>query len=75
MGSVAAAGWALCEAIVTAATADGFQVETEETGSAQGYSSGRSIVTQEGLDSTSRALTLLHEWAHGVLHQGGHALA
>ena len=66
---------ALCEAIVTAATADGFQVETEETGSAQGYSSGRRIVTQEGLDSTSRALTLLHEWAHGVLHQGGHALA
>jgi hypothetical protein len=65
----------LCEAIVTAATADGFQVETEETGSAQGYSSGRRIVTQQGLDSTSRALTLLHEWAHGVLHQDGHALA
>jgi antirestriction protein ArdC len=31
-------------------------------------------VTQEGLDSTSRALTLFHEWAHGVLHQGQHAL-
>ena len=32
---------ALCEVIVTAATVDGFQVETEKTRSAHGYSSGR----------------------------------
>jgi antirestriction protein ArdC len=66
---------ALCEAIVTAATADGFQVDvTAATRGAQGYSVGRRIVTREGLDTTSRALTLFHEWAHGLLHQGVHAL-
>src|SRR5262249_12255969 len=66
---------ALCQAITTAATADGFQVGAERTRGAQGYSQGRRIVTREGLDSTSRALTLLHEWAHGVLHQCVHALS
>jgi len=67
---------ALCQAIVTAASTDGFQVGiSADTEGAQGYSVGRRIVTREGIDSTSRALTLFHEWAHGVLHQGVHALA
>ncbi len=55
--------------IAQAATADGFAVaEQEETQGAEGYSEGRNIVTRRGLPSANRALTLLHEYAHGLLH-------
>jgi len=61
--------------VTQAATADGFLIaEDEHTHGAEGYSLGRQIVTRRGLASVNRALTLLHEWAHGLLHQD-HALA
>lgn len=61
--------------VAQAATADGFAVaEREETRGAEGYSEGRNIGTRRGLASANRALTLLHEYAHGLLHQD-HALA
>jgi len=66
---------AFCSRVVQAATADGFAVaEHEQTHGAEGYSEGRNIVTRRSLASPNRALTLLHEYAHGLLHQD-HALA
>jgi hypothetical protein len=68
---------AFCKRIVQAATADGFVVEEAlHTRGAEGYStSGRRIVTRRGLASGNRAMTLIHEYAHGLLHQGEHELA
>jgi len=66
---------AFCARIIQAATADGFNVaEEDQTHGAEGYNRGRDIVTRWGLASVNRALTLLHEYAHGLLHQD-HALA
>jgi N-terminal domain of anti-restriction factor ArdC len=49
-------------------TADGIVVSEGNTGRAQGYSAGGSIVIREGLDSRSRTLVLLHEYTHELLH-------
>jgi antirestriction factor ArdC-like protein len=63
------------ERLVEAATIDGFTVEqTEYTRGAEGYSQGRRIITRTDLTSMNRALTTLHEYAHGLLHQGVHTL-
>lgn len=47
---------------------DKIQVGEEETGLAQGYSSNGHVGVRAGLDSTSRVLTLVHEYAHELLH-------
>jgi N-terminal domain of anti-restriction factor ArdC len=49
-------------------SADGITVSEGDTGLAQGYSAGGSIVLKEGLDSRSRTLVLLHEYTHELLH-------
>ncbi|GEM_PF-1280365 len=59
---------ALSTAIVHAIQQDGIKLETGATGRAQGYSTGGTIRMKSGLDSTSRVLTLIHEWAHEKLH-------
>jgi hypothetical protein len=67
---------ALYQRIVAAATADGFTVEQSEyTQGAEGFSVARRIVTRSNLVSTNRALTALHEYTHGLLHQGVHPLS
>lgn len=59
--------------LVQAATADGFTVEQEDhTFAAEGYSQGQRIVTRSDLASVNRFLTAVHEYAHGLLHQGVH---
>jgi hypothetical protein len=59
---------ALYTAIASAVQKDGIKLEIDETGRAQGYSSGGTIRLKNGLDSTNRVLTLIHEWAHEKLH-------
>lgn len=67
---------AFYDRVMNAATQDGFLVEqTEQTNGAEGYSVGRRIVTRSNLVSVNRALTAVHEYAHGLLHQGVHPLA
>ncbi len=43
-------------------------LETSHTYGAQGYSSLGTIALREGLASGNKCLTLLHEWAHEVIH-------
>ncbi len=43
-------------------------VETAHTYGAQGYSAVGTIALREGLASGNRCLTLLHEWAHEIMH-------
>lgn len=65
----------LYDRLVQAATADGFRVEqTNDTHGAEGYSQGRLLVTRTGLPSVNRFLTAVHEYGHGLLHQGVHQL-
>lgn len=45
--------------------------ESSDTGRAQGYSAHSEIVLKAGLDSTSKVLVLLHEYAHELLHWEG----
>jgi hypothetical protein len=59
---------ALYTAIANAIQKDGIKLEIGKTGRAQGYSAGGTIRLKDGLDSTSRVLTLIHEWAHEKLH-------
>ncbi len=59
---------ALYTAIAQAVQRDGIKLEIGKTGRAQGYSKGGTIRLKEGLDSTNRVLTLIHEWAHEKLH-------
>lgn len=63
------------EALVTALTAaierDGIHVSEGETRGAEGYSAHKLIVTRPGLPSRNKALTLLHEYAHELLHWDG----
>ncbi len=62
---------ALYDRVRAAATQDGFVVEeSPHTRGAEGYSQSRCLVTRVGLASTNRVLTLLHEYTHGLLHQG-----
>lgn len=58
----------LYTAIANAVQKDGIKLEIGETGRAQGYSKGGTIRLKNGLDSTNRVLTLIHEWAHEKLH-------
>jgi hypothetical protein len=59
---------ALYATIAQAVQQEGITLEIDETGRAQGYSAGGTIRLKNGLDSTSRFLTLIHEWAHEKLH-------
>jgi hypothetical protein len=47
---------------------DGISVNEQATGNAQGYSVGGRIAISEGLDSRNKLLTLIHEYAHELLH-------
>jgi N-terminal domain of anti-restriction factor ArdC len=47
---------------------DNIQVGEESTGLAQGYSSSGHVGVRVGMDSTNRVLTLIHEYAHELLH-------
>jgi len=59
----------LYDAIHRAVQEGGVQVlETAHTYGAQGYSAEGTIALREGLASGNRCLTLLHEWAHEVIH-------
>jgi antirestriction protein ArdC len=49
--------------------ADGIALSEGSTGRAQGYSAGKRIVLREGLDSRTKVLTLVHEYAHEILHR------
>jgi N-terminal domain of anti-restriction factor ArdC len=53
------------------AQADGIQITEEALGRTQGFSQGRRITLRAGLDSRNRVLTLLHEYAHELLHWKG----
>jgi hypothetical protein len=65
----------LYQHLVSAATEDGFTVvESPDTGGAEGFSRRRLIVTRTGLPSVNRALTTIHEYTHGLLHQNVHTL-
>ena len=62
---------AFYERLRDAATLDGFEVEeSPHTRGAEGFSQGRRLITRTGLPSMNRALTALHEYTHGLLHQG-----
>jgi hypothetical protein len=62
----------LCTRLVEVIRADGIIVsEVQDTAGAQGYSAAGRIGLKPGLDSTSRFLTLTHEYAHELLHPKG----
>lgn len=62
---------ALYERLVAAVRRDGISVtESVHTEGAQGYSANKRIVLKPGLDSRSKILVLLHEYAHELLHWG-----
>lgn len=61
---------ALCAQIEQAMQQDGIQVSEGELGLTQGYSSKGRVRVREGMDSTNKVLTLLHEYAHELLHWG-----
>jgi len=59
----------LYDAMYRAVQQGGVQVvETAHTQGAQGYSTIGRIALKEGMTSGSRCLTLLHEWAHEIMH-------
>ncbi len=60
----------LYEKLEVAVRADGISLEEGWTGPAQGYSAGKRIVLRKGLDSRNRFHTLIHEYAHELLHWG-----
>lgn len=55
--------------ISQAVKSSGIELEEGNTGQAQGWSIGGKIILKQGLDSTNRCLTLIHEFAHELLHQ------
>lgn len=63
-----------CEALYDRLTevvkADGIQLIEEERTYGQGYSAKGRIGLKKGLTSTNRFLTLIHEYAHELLHAG-----
>jgi antirestriction protein ArdC len=59
---------ALYARLVQVVSEDGIAVREEATGKAQGYSVGGQIAISEGLDSRNKVLTLIHEYAHELLH-------
>lgn len=58
----------LCARLEQAMQLDGIQVAESELGLTQGYSAKGRVRVREGMDSTSKVLTLLHEYAHELLH-------
>lgn len=54
--------------LVEVVRASGVQVSEEPLANTQGYSAGGRIAIRTGLDSRSQLLTLLHEYAHELLH-------
>ena len=63
-----------CEALYSrlaqVVKADGIRLSEEEKTYGQGYSAKGLIGLKKGLDSTNRFLTLIHEYAHELLHAG-----
>jgi hypothetical protein len=63
-----------CEALYTRLAeiikAEGIRLVEEEKICGQGYSAKGTIGLKKGLDSTNRFLTLIHEYAHELLHAG-----
>jgi antirestriction protein ArdC len=60
----------LCQRAVECMTASGIRVVEESmSGTQQGYSAGGYVATRKGLASRNRIRTLVHEWAHELLHQ------
>jgi N-terminal domain of anti-restriction factor ArdC len=58
--------------LVQVAKADGFTcIEEERTDGTQGWSLGKTICVRTGRDALSMFLTLIHEYAHGLLHWDG----
>lgn len=58
----------LCMRLERVMEEDGIQVAEGELGLTQGYSAKGRVRLREGMDSTSKVLTLLHEYAHELLH-------
>lgn len=58
----------LYEKLAQAVSEDGITLTEGETGKAQGYSQGKKIVLRKGMDSQNKLLTLIHEYAHELLH-------
>jgi hypothetical protein len=64
---------ALCTRAVAAMAAAGITVEGRDDLASpehQGYSRGGYVAVRAGLPSRNRFKTLVHEWAHELLHQG-----
>jgi len=60
---------ALLAAVQQAVTAEGIEVEERNLfDGVQGASTGGKIILQQGRDSRSTVMTLIHEWAHERLH-------
>ena len=56
--------------VKAAVEASGIEVQEAKLGpGVQGVSQGGRIVLAEGTDSRSRTMTLVHEWAHEIVHQ------
>src|SRR6185369_2128265 len=60
---------ALYARLVEVVTQDSIAVQEEDTGSAQGLSTGGRIAIRTGLDSRNKLLTLIHEYTHELLHR------
>ena len=65
---------ALYNRLVEVVKADGIRLIEEEKIAGQGYSAKGLIGLKKGLDSTNRFLTLIHEYAHELLHPAGSTL-
>jgi hypothetical protein len=46
----------------------GIKVTEGETGNSEGFSKGGEIVIKKKVDYNNKLLTLIHEWAHEILH-------
>ncbi len=62
---------AALDRLEAAVVASGITLETSETMmGVEGYSAGGRIVLRRGQSDAERFSTLVHEWAHEILHQG-----
>lgn len=61
---------ALYERLAEVVLRDGIQLVEQDYAGAQGFSTKGRIGIKPGLDSTSGFLTLIHEYAHELLHKG-----
>lgn len=58
----------LAERLVHVMEEDGIQVTDASLGLTQGFSGRGRVTVRQGMDSTNKVLTLLHEYAHELLH-------